>query len=177
MIQNTIKGILDNLKYIVSDEDSIDDKYLKIIDKLKDDDVNILTDYSICEFKDNFSKVLIKLKLVKNDEEISFDSEIIIKNENFLFEIQEAVSFVEKKTILKLFNITYVVLKNIDVNKFNTTKEQRITEKQLYYLRDKMNDKRFEKIIENSLEEFEVFKIEELTRKQASSILDKIQKR
>lgn len=174
MIKNTIVAIQQNLKYIINSEDDVDIIYKKILEKLKEDKITVISSYEILEFKEHFSKVCIVVSFKTTNEEEQRKLELIIKNENFINEIIKIQSICKMRYVFETFNLNLEITEksNKDVS------EDGITLKQVSYLKDKMNESHGNKnLIIELLEELKVEKIEKLSRKQASFILDKIQRK
>lgn len=174
MIKNTIISIQQNLKYIINSEDDVDIIYKKILEKLKEDKIIVISSYEILEFKEQFSKVCIVVSFKTTDEEEQKKLELIIKNENFINEITKIQSICKMRHIFETFNLNLEIAEKSN----KESSEDGITPKQISYIKDKMNESHGNKnLINELLQEIKVEKIEKLSRKQASFILDKIQRK
>lgn len=167
MIEEIFNNIKSNINYIINSDDTKEIIFEKILKKLSDNGVDILIEYTISEFKENFSKVIFKITLTKDEEKIKKDTEVILSNNNFLENLQR-----NKKEILELFLFSNFNIK-IDI----TQQEEKITQNQLLYLKDKMKDYNFKETVEEFLEKEKIESIYNLSKQQASMLLNKIQKK
>lgn len=168
-IQNSIK---ENLNYIINAEDNFKTIVNKIIQKLKESGITIKTNnYEILDFKENYSKVSFKIVVSCKEEIIEEDIVLIIPNSNFLGTIAVNYRKVIELYMMKTFDL------NFEETSMSNSNDEKITKNQILYLKDKMEDRGIEKLVIELLEDYGVNKIEELSKKNASRILDKIQNR
>lgn len=85
----TIKDILTNVKsnitYFVNNDDTFDIVIDKIIQKLNENGVTIKNNgYEILDFKEQFSKVLFKIKISTMTEEVEENIVILMPNNEFI---------------------------------------------------------------------------------------------
>ena len=168
-IQNNIK---ENLNYIINTEDSFKTIVNKIIQKLKESGITIKTNnYEILDFKENYSKVSFKIVVCYKEEIVEENIILIMPNSNFIGSI--AVNY---RKVIELYMINTFDL-NFEETSISNSNNEKITKNQILYLKDKMEDRGIEKLVIELLEDYGVNKIEELSKKNASRILDKIQNR
>ena len=172
----TIKEILTNVKsnitYFVNNDDTFDIVIDKIIQKLNENGVTIKNNgYEILDFKEQFSKVLFKIKISTMTEEVEENIVILMPNNEF---ISSVIKNYKKAVILYLVNALEL---NIDKYAQALPADEGITRNQMAFLRDKMESREVEDLVENELKKYGVSAITELSKKQASAILDIIQPR
>ena len=172
----TIKEILTNIKsnitYFVNNDDTFDIVIDKIIQKLNENGVTIKNNgYEILDFKEQFSKVLFKIKISTMTEEVEENIVILMPNNEF---ISSVIKNYKKAVILYLVNALEL---NIDKYAQALPADEGITRNQMAFLRDKMESREVEDLVENELKKYGVSTITELSKKQASAILDIIQPR
>lgn len=168
-IQNSIK---ENLNYIINTEDSFKIVINKIIQKLKDSGIIIKTNnYEILEFKENYSKVSFKIIISCKEETIEENIVLVIPNSNFIGSIASSYKKVIELYMINAFDLSF------EETSISSLNDEKITKNQILYLKDKMEDRSIEKLVIELLEDYGVNKIEELSKKNASRILDKIQNR
>lgn len=168
-IQNNIK---ENLNYIINAEDNFKTIVNKIIQKLKESGITIKTNnYEILDFKENYSKVSFKIIVSYKEEIVEENIVLIIPNSNFLGTITVNYRKVIELYMMKTFDL------NFEETSMSNSNDEKITKNQILYLKDKMEDRGIEKLVIELLEDYGVNKIEELSKKNASRILDKIQNR
>lgn len=165
-IQNNVK---ENLKYFINGDDDFETIIKKILEKLKDNGVNIKNSgYEILEFKETFSKVSFKISVSLQSETIEEEVILIISNANF---INSIISNYKKSIELYLINNLELPLDKY----IESSSDERITKNQLSYLRDKMQNRETRDMVENYLEDNKIESLEKLSKKTASLLLDKIQ--
>lgn len=171
-IQDIQSNIKLNLNYIINADDNFKVIISKIIQKLKDNDVVIKNKgYEILDFKETFSKVSFKIIISHKEEIIEENIVLIISNSNFLNSIASSY-----KRVIELYLINVFELSFEESSSFNSN-DEKITKNQISYLKDKMEDRNVEKLVIELLEDCGASKIEELSKKNTSRILDKIQNR
>lgn len=168
-ILENVKG---NIKYIINSDDTFDVVIEKIIKKLADNEVYIKNKgYEILDFKDNYSKVAFKIRLHHKEEEKEEETILIVANDAF---VTNVVKLYKKSIILFLVNEL-----ELNIEEFKTSSvassDEGITRNQVAFLRDKMEDEEVREYVNDRLKDFGVKSINDLTKKQASSILDFIQ--
>lgn len=171
-IQGILNSIKENLNYIVNTDDNFKTTVNKIIQKLKDSGITIKTNnYEILDFKENYSKVSFKIVVSCKEEIVEENIVLIIPNSNFLGTIAVNCRKVIELYMIKTFDL------NFEETTISNSNDEKITKNQILYLKDKMEDRGIEKLVIELLEDYGVNKIEELSKKNASRILDKIQNR
>lgn len=165
-VQNNVK---ENLKYFINGDDDFETIINKILEKLRDNGVNIKNSgYEILEFKENFSKVSFKISVFSQLENLDEEVILVINNANF---INSIIANYKKSIELYLINTL-----DLPLNKFiESSSDERITRNQLSYLRDKMQNRDIRDMVENYLEDNKIESLEKLSKKTASLLLDKIQ--
>lgn len=171
-ISGIIENVKDNIKYFINSDDTFEVVIEKIIKKLADNEVYIKNKgYEILDFKDNYSKVAFKIKVHHREEEKEEETILIIANDAFLSNV---VKMYKKSIILFLVNEL-----ELNIEEFKTSSvassDEGITRNQVAFLRDKMEDEEVREYVNDRLKDFGVKSINDLTKKQASSILDFIQ--
>lgn len=171
-IRSVFENIRNNIKYIVNSDDTFDVVIEKIIKKLIDNDVYIKNKgYEILEFKDIYSKVAFKIRLRHKEEEKEVETILIVANDAF---VNNVIKLYRKSIILFLANELEL---NIEEFKSSSiiSNDEGITKNQIAFLRDKMEEKEVREYVNSRLKDFGVKSINDLSKKQASNILDFIQ--
>lgn len=171
-ISGIIENVKDNIKYFINSDDTFEVVIEKIIKKLADNEVYIKNKgYEILDFKDNYSKVAFKIRLHHKEEEKEEETILIVANDAF---VTNVVKLYKKSIILFLVNEL-----ELNIEEFKTSSvassDEGITRNQVAFLRDKMEDEEVREYVNDRLKDFGVKSINDLTKKQASSILDFIQ--
>lgn len=171
-IEEILANVKGNMTYFINSDDTFDVVIDKIIQKLGENGVVIKNKgYDIIEFKENFSKVAFKLKIQTIEENIEESIIILMQNNDF---ISSVIKNYKKTVILYLVNALEL---NIDKYAQALPADEEITRNQMAFLRDKMESREVEDLVENELKKYGVSTIAELSKKQASAILDIIQPR
>ena len=161
-LNKVIENIKSNMSYFINKDDNFNTCVDKIIQKLKENGIVISNKgYEILDFKENFSKVSFKFSLGDNVLERIF----IISNQDFL---QQLLKY--RRKAVELF-----IAETFGLKLSITPKDNILTESQLSYLKDK--SVKFQSLISRELEKYNVCKIEELSKSQASNIITLIQER
>lgn len=171
-IQGILNSIKENLNYIVNTDDNFKTTVNKIIQKLKDSGITIKTNnYEILDFKENYSKVSFKIVVSCKEEIVEENIVLIIPNSDFIGSIAANYRKVMELYMINTFDLIF------EETSISNSNDEKITKNQILYLKDKMEDRGTEKLVIELLEDYGVNKIEELSKKNASRILDKIQNR
>ena len=171
-IEEILTNVKNNMTYFINSDDTFDVVIDKIIQKLGENGVTIKNKgYEIIDFKENFSKVAFKIKIQTTEENIEENIIILMQNNDF---ISSVVKNYKKAVILYLINSL-----ELRVDKFAqpVRADEGITRNQTAFLRDKMEDEEVESLVRTELKKYKVSSINDLTKKQASAILDIIQPR
>lgn len=161
-MNKVIENIKSNMSYFINKDDNFNTCVDKIIQKLKENGIVISNKgYEILDFKENFSKVSFKFSLGDNVLERIF----IISNQDFL---QQLLKY--RRKAVELF-----IAETFGLKLSIAPKDNALTESQLSYLKDKST--KFQSLISRELEKYNINKIEELTKSQASNIITLIQER
>lgn len=157
-----IENIKNNMNYFINSDDNFNTCIEKIIQKLKENRIVIVDKgYEILEFKENFSKVSFKISL---GEEV-IERVFVLSNQDFLHQV-----LIYKRKVIELF-----IAETFGLKFDNFSKDNLLTNSQLSYLKDK--SLKYQVLISRELEKYNVNKIEELTKSQASNIITLIQER
>lgn len=171
-IQGILNSIKENLNYIINIDDNFKTTVNKIIQKLKDSGVIIkVSNYEILDFKENYSKVSFKIIISYKEETIEENIVLVISNSNFIESIAANYRKVMELYMINTFDLSFEEIS------ISNSSDEKITKNQILYLKDKMEDRSIEKLVMELLEDYGVNKIEELSKKNASRILDEIQSR
>lgn len=166
-IQKEFNNLKDNISYIVNSNNSFDENINSIILKLKDKNIFInVEDYKIIETNSVFSRVSFFITIHKNNLSIQRFVEIVLKNETFFNDLLLCY-----KKAISIFIINQVGM--FEYKKEFVEKNNSLTKSQLLFLRDKINSDSRMKIY-SELEKLNLNSIEDLTKEQASKILDSI---
>ncbi len=171
-IEEILTNVKNNMTYFINSDDTFDVVIDKIIQKLGENGVTIKNKgYEIIDFKENFSKVAFKIKIQTTEENIEENIIILMQNNDF---ISSVVKNYKKAVVLYLINSL-----ELRVDKFAqpVPADEGITRNQTAFLRDKMEDEEVESLVRTELKKYKVSSINDLTKKQASAILDIIQPR
>lgn len=172
-IEEILTNVKNNMTYFINADDTFEVVIDKIIQKLKENGVTIKNKgYEIIDFKENFSKVSFKIKVETTTESIEENIIILMQNNDF---ISSVVKNYKRAVVLYLINSL-----ELRVDKFAqavSVTDEGITRNQTAFLRDKMEDEENEKLVKSELKKYGVSSINDLTKKQASAILDIIQPR
>ena len=171
-ISGIIENVKDNIKYFINSDDTFEVVIEKIIKKLADNEVYIKNKgYEILDFKDNYSKVAFKTKVHHREEEKEEETILIIANDAFLSNV---VKMYKKSIMLFLVNMLELNIEDFKSSSISSNDEA-ITKNQVAFLKDRMKDPDVCDYVNSRLKEFGAKTISELSKKQASSILDYIQ--
>lgn len=163
-MNKVIENIKSNMSYFINKDDNFNTCVDKIIQKLKENGIVINNKgYEILDFKENFSKVSFKFSLGDNVLERIF----IISNQDFLQQLLKHRRKAVELFIAETFGLKLSITQKDNINI--------LTESQLSYLKDK--SVKFQSLISRELEKYNVHKIEELSKSQASNIITLIQER
>lgn len=161
-----MKKLKENLNYIISEKDTDKIKLEKLLQKLNESNIELFSKNIIINSTDNnviVSSLEFVLKTEETEETISYP--YVATTETFNKNIFENIILAKKTIIFERLGIQPKFIQE-SVPGVGT-----ITPKQKDLILDKQkNDK--EKIIDNKLAEFGISSIDELSKNQASKIID-----
>lgn len=160
--------IKDNINYITSKEDSDKNKFIKIFQKMSENNVDLYCEkYEILQISEGFVQGNAFFKLENKDIILPF----VVESTNFNNEIHKII------TNMKKF-IVFETLALIPEEKEETIKQTKgsASQKQLSFINDKMKYNDSKQIIETKLKEFRK-ELDSISKDEASAIITALPRR
>lgn len=156
--------IRENLNYIIDEADSDKIKFEKIYKKMQDNRINIsLLQINIENSNEIFTKGTVELEIV--DKKLNFP--FIVETLKFNSNLHNIILNIKKIIIFEELGIIPTATAT-DV----TSSAANATPKQKNLIKDKFKIEEFKNLIDKKLQEFNINNIEELSKEQASKIID-----